>query len=372
MNGTRQNPCPSPLFLDAEAGGRYTHNNSSARLIALSALSVGWIFMQDARELAMPTRQLKHAATVGEQIATLRARGMQINDAFATQWLNSVSYYRLSAYWYPARQTDPDGTRLDYFRPKTRFEDVALLYEADRKLRTLIHDGVERIEVALRTQLINVVCLPGDRDALSYTNPESFRPTFKHADWLATINRRIARAERRNRAIQHYRSHYESQFPLWVAAETMDFSDASRLFQGLKSADQFTVSEALGIKIDLSRLIKNQSRQAKKKHPLTSWFEQLSVIRNTCAHHGRLWNKSFVPAPTPALISTGHFTYLPSGQSEQVFGALAVMAHLLRHISPGTTWPNKVVDLLNNAFITNPLVNPESLGIPNDWDMESI
>lgn len=32
--------------------------------------------------------------------------------------------------------------------PRTSFEDVIALYEADRKLRTLIHDGIERIEVA--------------------------------------------------------------------------------------------------------------------------------------------------------------------------------------------------------------------------------
>lgn len=44
------------------------------------------------------------------------------------------------------------------------------------------------------------------------------------------------------------------------------------------------------------------------------------------------------------------------------------MALLVRRTSPGSRWPDKVTDLLTTAFLTNPLVNADSLGIPRGWD----
>ncbi|WP_288858422.1 hypothetical protein [uncultured Corynebacterium sp.] len=73
------------------------------------------------------------------------------------------------------------------------------------------------------------------------------------------------------------------------------------------------------------------------------------------------------PAPTAALRTQPEFALLPEGQSQQVFGALTVMAYLLRVTSPGTSWPDKVTRHIKNSFLPNPLVRPESLGIPSTW-----
>lgn len=43
--------------------------------------------------------------------------------------------------------------RADTFVQGSTFTEVAGLYEFDRKLRTLVHDGIERIEIALRTRV---------------------------------------------------------------------------------------------------------------------------------------------------------------------------------------------------------------------------
>lgn len=44
------------------------------------------------------------------------------------------------------------------------------------------------------------------------------------------------------------------------------------------------------------------------------------------------------------------------------------MAQILRTVSPGTTWPDRVTELLNKEFLTNPLVSQESLGHPSKWN----
>ena len=48
-------------------------------------------------------KPVKQAATISEHIDLLRGRGMEVDTDLAQQWLSFVSYYRLSAYWYPAR-----------------------------------------------------------------------------------------------------------------------------------------------------------------------------------------------------------------------------------------------------------------------------
>ena len=59
------------------------------------------------------SKPLKQATTVSEQIELLTQRGMIVDNDLAVQWLANVSYYRLSAYWYPARLVNLDGTRSD-------------------------------------------------------------------------------------------------------------------------------------------------------------------------------------------------------------------------------------------------------------------
>jgi abortive infection bacteriophage resistance protein len=88
----------------------------------------------------------KPALTFDDQIALLQRRGMTFDDLEAARrTLSHVSYYRLSAYWHPFKQSD------DSFRPGTRFEEALRLYEFDRRLRLCILDGIERVEVVART-----------------------------------------------------------------------------------------------------------------------------------------------------------------------------------------------------------------------------
>ena len=100
-------------------------------------------------------KPVKRFSTIDEQINVLTSRGLALDHAVADQWLRNVGYYRLSGYWYPYREIDdqPGGRRLDHFIAGASFDDVVRLYEFDRKLRTLLHDGIERVEVTLRSHL---------------------------------------------------------------------------------------------------------------------------------------------------------------------------------------------------------------------------
>ena len=100
-------------------------------------------------------RYTKPALTFEEQIALLKSRGLVIDDEQrATRHLSNVSYYRMSAYMLSFKKLDADEIVLDEFEEGTTWDNVYDLYKFDRKLRLLIFDAIERIEIALRTQVI--------------------------------------------------------------------------------------------------------------------------------------------------------------------------------------------------------------------------
>lgn len=94
----------------------------------------------------------------------------------------------------------------------------------------------------------------------------------------------------------------------------------------------------------------NLRNRYQKAHPLARWLEQLTIVRNTCAHHSRVWNRSCAPVSTAGLRTIPDLRSLPEGLSERLYGALAVMGHLLQSTSPGTTWTTKVRLLVEESF----------------------
>ncbi len=189
---------------------------------------------------------------------------MHVDEGTARQWLFSVSYYRLSAYWHPYRLHAGDSDvprRLDEFQQGTHFDDVVQLYEFDRKMRTLVHDGLERVEVAMRARIGELICID---DPLAYKDSSRFREEFDHKGWMKTVAKLTERAQKSNVAIKHYETNY-GDYPLWVLADVLDFSDISRLFAGLRLEDQQTIAEEFGLYIVTDQLNSKQWKSFRKK-----------------------------------------------------------------------------------------------------------
>lgn len=92
----------------------------------------------------------KPALTIAQQVALLQSRGMVISHTATTEhYLSQINYYRLCAYWLPFESDHVTHT----FKQGTSFEQVLDLYIFDRELRLLVLDAIERIEIAIRTQL---------------------------------------------------------------------------------------------------------------------------------------------------------------------------------------------------------------------------
>jgi len=140
--------------------------------------------------------------SISEHISQWISRGLLIPDlARAHRYLSVISYYRFSAYTLPFQVGDPEH----HFRAGTTFEAVLDLYIFDRQLRLLILDAIERIEVALRARMTNV--LAENHGSYAYLKKDIFDTRYNH-DWLIRQIRRKCDDSQAETFIKHYRAKY--------------------------------------------------------------------------------------------------------------------------------------------------------------------
>ena len=294
--------------------------------------------------------------TVGEQLDVLESRGLDLGCRGAAEaWLRRVGYYRLSGYWYPFRESrkraDGPPEILDSFIPGTTLTMVTDLYEFDRRLRLLVLDGIERVEVAVRFQVGHTL---GRRGAFAHADPGSLSDEFagkapspppalahwmgtSHAGWL----KRRADEEKRSKAdfVKHFQQTYGPPLPVWVVTEILDFGGLSLLYGGMLQRDRDEVAATLGL-FDASG--------AGNSGALKDWLKNINYIRNICAHHGRLWNVNVVERLSPRTLSpVGELNHISqTGATARLYPTLAVISLLHGHICPDDDWSSRLSALV--------------------------
>jgi len=93
----------------------------------------------------------KQAITFETQADQLIERGLIADRGELIRRLGAVSYFRLAGYLHPYRIVDHEKNLTNRFRPGTALVEVWRRYCFDRRLRGLIMDVIERIEVSVRT-----------------------------------------------------------------------------------------------------------------------------------------------------------------------------------------------------------------------------
>ena len=94
----------------------------------------------------------KPPTTIKQQIALLKSNGIQIqSENLATHYLQFIGYYRLLGYMRSFR------THNKIYTKGSTFEDVVDHYIFDKKVRILLFDAIEPIEVAIRSAITSVM-----------------------------------------------------------------------------------------------------------------------------------------------------------------------------------------------------------------------
>ena len=98
----------------------------------------------------------KTTETPEKHLKLLKARGLIVEDTERFyKYLKNVGYYRLTGYMYPFQLAG--GTHA--FKESTSFDLILNHYLFDKKLRFIILEAIERIEISIRTNISNTMAL---------------------------------------------------------------------------------------------------------------------------------------------------------------------------------------------------------------------
>jgi abortive infection bacteriophage resistance protein len=298
----------------------------------------------------------KVAIDVEQQVSLLRSRGLRFSDEKRVEhYLRNIGYYRLSAYWLPFEEPGMGGSRSHQFRPETTFEQILSLYIYDRKLRLVVMEAIERVEIAIRTRWAQAMARRYGPHAHLQVN--LFRCPWQHSSDIARVAADLKGS--RETFVRHYLSHYDDPFlpPIWAVVETLSLGALSRWFQATKDTE---------VKREIMRGVDMPTIEVLEKV-----LHALTPVRNVCAHHGRLWNRRFTlrlpmikrfgeqmaiePIATPAQNQKQ-----PSGQ---IYNYLLVLVHLMRSINPGSSWRSRLCGHINDATAEQ----QASMGFARGW-----
>jgi len=161
----------------------------------------------------------KPPLSIDQQIDLLIERGLAIEDReFAVHALSNVSYYRLSAYLYPFRSRQTPGRFID----DASFATVWRYYRFDRRLKSVVLDAIEHVEISVRTKLVNV--FTAQYGPFAYRDTANFAVPVDAQRFAATLGFIDRETERSNEEfVTHFRATYDTTqgLPLWMAAEVI-------------------------------------------------------------------------------------------------------------------------------------------------------
>jgi abortive infection bacteriophage resistance protein len=309
--------------------------------------------------------------TFEQQLELLKSRGLEVtNNEVALEYLRRLGYYRLSGYWYLCRKFIPltanhekrvQSQREDQFMQGARFQDAVALYVFDKKLRLLILDAIERIEVAFR---VDIAYLLGEKDKFAYKNTSLLHGNFtkkrdpktsktRHEGWLLKQEHLISRSK--EEFVTHYKNKYGLPLPIWVAIELWDFGLLSTFYQGMTVKDKAEIAAKYNIQ---------------DWRIMESWLRCLNYVRNVVAHHSRLWNRNLIDQPKlPKLNDMPAFNPLLGNThvTARVYIVLCILSHFMRRVCPRSSWQTRVVELIL-SFPNNAYYEIQDMGFPENWN----
>lgn len=135
----------------------------------------------------------KTCLTPQQHITLLNSRGLFISDEHkAISYLTNIGYFRLSAYFYPLLEFPKENHR---YKNGATFKKVMDMYRFDRKLRLLIFNEIEKIEVAIRSCITNYASLCFS-NLFWLTNGNYFNNEAKFQTTLAVIDKELTKLKR--------------------------------------------------------------------------------------------------------------------------------------------------------------------------------
>ena len=282
-------------------------------------------------------------------LANLKDKGLAIEDEEkAIAFLGHVSYFRFAAYLRPFKMND-DAER---YKQTATFEKAVALYDFDAKLRMLLFSTIQQIEISLRSKIINQFSLA--HGAFWFSDSELAIDKHKFTENLSTLDRELQRSKD-DFIKEHFAKYGKEDFPpAWKLIDLTSFGCLTKLFFN------FT-DESVKKKIARSYGVPQQEI-------LESWMKAINALRNCCAHHGRVWNRTMPVMPKmPSRLRQPWIANKPL-IANKLYSVLCCLIYWANAIDPQNGLNQKFKCMLNEY----PMVDVAAMGFPESWLEEAI
>ncbi len=356
-------------------------------------------FTADNKYMPPSLPQCKAFKTFEEQADRLISRNLIAEKEELISRLQAVNYYRLTGYLYSFRETIIDSnnnrSKAETYRSGTTLDLVWKYYLFDRRLRLLLLDAIERIEITLRTHIAYYWS-----EATGSPNPQKFQSSYKpdfnkrrndplsgkiasrREDMLKTFQRSFDRSI--DECVLHHKEDLGFQnvddLPIWVFIELSTIGELAWIFSGLKDKLKMKIATNFGC-------------------PDIEFFTSLITLvhhtRNACAHHSRIWNKFWIqkdntkksssvraylnPIVKDTVLTNWNLQWKDHKWNDNIRGnvqfsfpktstafVLTVCKWFLKTSANTSTWHERLEDLLTRKDTPSSVI--KEMGFPDHWE----
>ena len=239
------------------------------------------------------------------------------------------------------------------------------LYRFDQELRAVTGLQLAKIEIVLRVMISHEL---GRVDPYIHLSPHKLgkkawdnanaRSTEQYATWLEKYSTAVVRSN--EDSVVHYKNNYDAILPVWVAVHVLDWGSLRMLYDFARDEQRIAVANQLNI----------------SESQFSSWLLCLNDVRNVCAHHGRLYSRTF--PKSPMLTGEDHelgflrrfvLADVQEGNRREkkgkCFAQFTIIQYLLSKMN--LEGINDLPHLLHK-FPEVPPVSVKDLGVPENWE----
>ena len=298
---------------------------------------------------------VKPFRSIDDQIKILKSRGLSIGDTqhgIAKQFLLNNNYYRISGYSLTLRKNDS-------FFKNASLDTLMQIYEADRHIRHIILFTAEAVEIRIKSMVAYYHSEKyGPLGYLDVNNFACLHDGKIDAEAVSRYSQIMYKAKRQKDNlryselfIRHHKEKKNDILPFWVYIEILTISDISKLYALLDKELQKTIASLFGFKYSSSNKV------------LGNLLHCMSVLRNICAHGGRLYNRLFTIKP---WLSKKERNILRKEYGDIIDNKLFSYILVLKSITLPQDF-NLLIEYIDSIHKQYSLVDFRHYGFPDNW-----
>lgn len=247
-----------------------------------------------------------------KQIDHLKTLGLTIPDEEkAIEILSDIGFYRLGFYLFPFENKYPVKACRDHrFRPGTTLDTILRLYYFDFDLRHILLKYISRIEIHLRTTIINYMSVKHHNKDTWFVDDRIVASAY-----IKTFGSIYDRVRLSPYIKWHHHNHSCKYAPAWKTLEFMTIGEILDLYDAISNTtSRLDICKQHGI-----RSIKT----------FDNYLTAVRRIRNRCAHGGVLFDY----IASKALINKGPVDLSSVPDRTNLHGAIEVIKYLTGVVS---------------------------------------